>query len=80
MLGAFDRESIENLTLPFDKRSKCTFWRSVVSDYAANPVATPDLTRLNAPFGARCFLTIHISVPANRRQLVLMHLLALGAF
>ena len=36
---------------------------------------------LNAPFGARCFLT-HVGRHQGRRRLrnVLMHLLALGAF
>ena len=37
--------------------------------------------RLNAPYGARCFLT-HVSGarPIDREGHVLMHLLALGAF
>ena len=34
---------------------------------------------LNAPFGARCFLTFKREVKA-RKKVVLMHLLALGAF
>mgnify|MGYP007082415793 CR=1 FL=1 len=37
--------------------------------------------RLNAPFGARCFLTLGgIALWTRRRQTVLMHRLALGAF
>ena len=35
---------------------------------------------LNAPFGARCFLTPSQKTSTNRRARVLMHLLALGAF
>ena len=41
-----------------DAGSKCTFWRSVLSDAAVRfPVAIGDAS-LNAPFGARCFLTL----------------------
>ena len=36
--------------------SYCTFWRSVLSGFSAEPVETIDGVRLNAPFGARCFL------------------------
>ena len=35
---------------------------------------------LNAPFGARCFLTIIRMKAMQRKDDVLMHLLALGAF
>ena len=36
---------------------------------------------LNAPFGARCFLTEHVyETGVKHGVLVLMHLLALGAF
>ena len=64
-----------------DAGSKCTFWRSVLSDAAVRfPVAIGDAS-LNAPFGARCFLTeimlINLIVYSC---LALMHLLALGAF
>ena len=38
------------------------------------------LTRLNAPFGTRCFLTLRKCVNQDRDRLVLMRLLALGAF
>ena len=38
------------------------------------------LTRLNAPFGARCFLTLLLTRGSVPLALVLMHLLALGAF
>ena len=38
-------------------------------------------TRLNAPYGARCFLTRRPRrLPRARRERVLMHLMALGAF
>ena len=38
-------------------------------------------TRLNAPYGARCFLTLAGWQPRGARLfLVLMHLMALGAF
>ena len=36
--------------------------------------------RLNAPFGARCFLTQNQDGYKVGENLVLMHLLALGAF
>ena len=35
---------------------------------------------LNAPFGARCFLTLEAFGYTDGRYSVLMHLLALGAF
>ena len=35
---------------------------------------------LNAPFGARCFLTVGRVSAGLRLSTVLMHLLALGAF
>ena len=35
---------------------------------------------LNAPYGARCFLTLGLALPPALRSLVLMHLMALGAF
>ena len=35
---------------------------------------------LNAPFGARCFLTYFLSAFKANQRFVLMHLLALGAF
>ena len=35
---------------------------------------------LNAPFGARCFLTSPVLVLPEGHECVLMHLLALGAF
>ena len=38
------------------------------------------LTGLNAPFGAGCFLTETNGLNAREATLVLMHLLALGAF
>ena len=39
------------------------------------------MTGLNAPFGARCFLTqVDQAVRGRRAGHVLMHLLALGAF
>ena len=38
-------------------------------------------TSLNAPFGARCFLTgASDTLPMKKIKFVLMHLLALGAF
>ena len=37
--------------------------------------------RLNAPFGARCFLTDYLDTTfGGHPERVLMHLLALGAF
>ena len=35
---------------------------------------------LNAPFGARCFLTVEWHLNRLLMLIVLMHLLALGAF
>ena len=35
---------------------------------------------LNAPYGARCFLTLRAEREARKAADVLMHLLALGAF
>ena len=35
---------------------------------------------LNAPFGARCFVTRDQEIDPDEQLLVLMHLLALGAF
>ena len=35
---------------------------------------------LNAPFGARCFLTLVAGAHGRRTNSVLMHLLALGDF
>ena len=43
--------------------------------------AAPRRASLNAPFGARCFLTMDTeNVSARVAHVVLMHLLALGAF
>ena len=54
----------------------------MLSDQAmikSGPLA--DFVRLNAPFGARCFLTdSHREVESHGYGPVLMHLLALGAF
>ena len=36
--------------------------------------------RLNAPYGARCFLTKYITLTPHEKRVVLMHLMALGAF
>ena len=45
------------------------------------PPPTPNSEEpLNAPFGARCFLTEHGKVSKSLSKSVLMHLLALGAF
>ncbi len=39
-------------------KSLCTFWRSVRSDRVPSMGAgVPKATGLNAPYGARCFLT-----------------------
>ena len=38
------------------------------------------LKGLNAPFGARCFLTLAVNYGEWMATSVLMHLLALGAF
>ena len=35
---------------------------------------------LNAPFGARCFLTLGVIAQSSPEKRVLMHLLVLGAF
>ena len=41
--------------------SKCTFWRSVLSDRTSYlPSHGSRYSRLNAPFGARCFLNDQI--------------------
>ena len=54
----------------------------MLSDRAANVDDMRALkARLNAPFGARCFLTRRwYRFQGQERQDVLMHLLALGAF
>ena len=45
------------------------------------PPPTPNSEEpLNAPFGARCFLTRRPGKRNQRTHLVLMHLLVLGAF
>ena len=45
------------------------------------PPPTPNSEEpLNAPFGARCFLTEEDTQSQHGSSLVLMHLLALGAF
>ena len=43
-------------------------------------IAESDGQRLNAPFGARCFLTGGHGASSPWVDAVLMHLLALGAF
>ena len=61
--------------------SKCTFWRSVLSDAANAKVEGFEREAgLNAPFGARCFLTHDHDCSCKPEGRVLMHLLALGAF
>ncbi len=45
-----------------------------------SPTATNATKSLNAPYGARCFLTIAVSAAGGTSCIVLMHLLALGAF
>ena len=40
----------------------------------------PLIQGLNAPYGARCFLTGRAPGSAARAPAVLMHLMALGAF
>ena len=40
----------------------------------------PEISGLNAPYGARCFLTAINGGLDLGVQLVLMHLMALGAF
>ena len=40
----------------------------------------PWIARLNAPYGARCFLTHKQRTKPNRKDAVLMHLMALSAF
>ena len=54
----------------------------MLSDAAGIYPDVPELDyRLNAPFGARCFLTeIELGLKHQELDLVLMHLLALGAF
>ena len=56
--------------------------RSVLSDLARRAAKQDAQSRLNAPFGARCFLTGNnwIVTPTATRTQILMHLLALGAF
>ena len=45
------------------------------------PPPTPNSEEpLNAPFGARCFLTLSENLLTALSGLVLMHLLVLGAF
>ena len=39
--------------------SKCTFWRSVLSDLRGQLGRESRFHRLNAPFGARCFRTLN---------------------
>ena len=70
------------VALPEDehKRYQCTFWRSELSDSVRMPRCFPRMSRLNAPFGARCFLTISGCSPKGLNAPVLMCLLALGAF
>ena len=49
----------------------------------STPISSRSITRcgLNAPFGAWCFLTLHERLRLSGAVLVvLMHLLALGAF
>ena len=45
-----------------------------------NPVRPPQPVGLNAPFGARCFLTRDLQEAQEAGCGVLMHLLAFGAF
>ena len=53
----------------------------MLSDREMWKVVKPGDFRLNAPFGARCFLTQEQRHAEEREdQAVLMHLLALGAF
>ena len=51
------------------------FWQRKDGAKCISPVR-----RLNAPFGARCFLTRNGSLPRAGATAVLMHRLALGAF
>ena len=61
--------------------SQCTFWRSVLSDkMPKEPTARPCRLGLNAPFGARYFLTNLVNKITKLNAEVLMHRLALGAF
>ena len=61
--------------------SQCTFWRSVLSDpFLRKTTRIRSRCCLNAPFGARRFLSLKTTILLIRRTDVSMHLLALGAF
>ena len=62
---------IQSLNAPFGARCFLTLW-------SASFLSLSSL-RLNAPFGARCFLTLRHDFQGVV-LVVLMHLLALGAF
>ena len=61
-----------SLNAPFGAR--CFLTKQMV------PVIDLPRLSLNAPFGARCFLTARVVIRINGAVVVLMHLLALGAF
>lgn len=60
--------------------SQCTLWCSVLSGFESSTAVTVALTCLDAPHGARCFLSEHESADERCAQRVLMHLMELGAF
>ena len=61
-----------SLNAPFGARCFMTFFQGIADRIEI-------ATRLNAPFGARCFMTVLVAPEVTRRELVLMHRLALGA-
>ena len=54
--------------------------RSVLSDLLRVETWRSSVVRLNAPFGARCFLMSKTGMHNPLARRVLMHCLALGAF
>ena len=71
-IETLEKRTVSGLNAPFGARCFLTR-RSMVANARI-------WASLNAPFGARCFLTFSQLIDTTAEALVLMHLLALGAF